>query len=162
MLQELAAVDTHPLAATAATGFAAAMSLTSLAYGDAAFGEGSTLPAPRLGAWPAGTVVAWIPCLATLLLLLIPDGHLDGTWRLRLSTLAAWGAIAFAAVQSLDDHVFNHAGTDNPLGFSIPFPFQDLLSLAGLVVLGVAFAGALVALPGRLRGRWAATVEGVR
>jgi hypothetical protein len=53
-------------------------------------------------------------------------------------------------IQLLDDHVFNHAGMDNPLGFNILFPIQDLLSGVALLVLGIALLGALVTLPGRI------------
>lgn len=91
--------------------------------------------------------------VAVLGLLLVPDGRLDGPLRGRIAWLAWRATLGFALVQLLDDHILNHAGVDNPLGFSIPSPYQDLLSLVGLVGLAVAGAAALATLPSRLIAR---------
>ncbi len=60
------------------------------------------------------------------------------------------GTTAGVIVQLLDDHVLNHAGTDNPLGIGIPSPYQDYLTGLALLVLAAAFVGALITAPARI------------
>ena len=100
------------------------------------------------GAYP-GLAVATV----VLLLLLIPDGRLTGRLRTSVTTVALAAATAFAIVQILDDHPMDHAGTPNPLGFTIPSPYQDVLTSAGVLVLVAALVVAIVTVPGRIRRR---------
>jgi len=104
----------------------------------------------RFVAWPGG---AWPPLAAgTLILgtLLLPDGRFEGRWRTRLAVVTAWATIAFAALQLLDDHIMDQAGTPNPLGVEIPYPVQDLLEIAVIAVLAVSLGASLISLPVRL------------
>jgi len=132
---------------------AGALAAGSLWYGSVALETGSSLPLGRWVAWLGGTVPPIAIGVAVLGLLLVPDGRLDGPIRRKLAWLAWRMTLGFVVVQLLDDHIFDHAGMDNPLGISIPFPYQDLLSLVGLVGLAVAGVGALVTLPSRLIAR---------
>jgi hypothetical protein len=128
------------------------VSVASQVLGDQAFQRGWALSAWI--AWPAGTVVFFVPGFITWLLILVPSGRVEGPWTRRSAAVLVTGTALGALVQLLDDHVFNHAGTDNPLGISIPWPFQDLLTLAALLLVGAALLGTLITLPIRVaRGR---------
>lgn len=119
--------------------------------GDLAFDRGWT--GARWLAWPGGATVFFVPAFISWLLLLVPSGRVDGRWTRRVAVMIIWGTATGGIVQLLDDHVFNHPGTENPLGISIPFPFQDLLTLVALVLLGVGFLGTLITFPQRLAAR---------
>src|SRR5439155_17409296 len=107
----------------------------------------------RFMAWPGGMMMPLAAGAIVLGVLLIPDRRFDGRWRLILARVTWWTAIAFAVLQLLDDHLLGQPGTVNPAGVEIPSPFQDLLELPLLAILGLGLLGALVTLPGRVLER---------
>lgn len=126
------------------------MALLSLALGSG--GDGGDLRGvSRFIAWPAGTAPFFIAGSAVWVLGLIPHGRIEGRWTRRSMVGGLSATVAGAVIQLLDDHVFNHPGIENPLGFSIPYPFQDLLTFAALVMMGAALLGVLVTMPGKIR-----------
>lgn len=93
-------------------------------------------------AWPSGMLPFLVPGFVAWLLLLVPPGPLENPWTRRIGTTLIVAVVLGSVLQLLDDHVMGHAGTDNPLGFSIPF--QDWLTAVPLTMLGVAFVGTLL------------------
>jgi hypothetical protein len=133
---------------TAVLAVLAALSIGSVVIGDRAFRGGWA--AAAWIAWPGGASPFLIIGLVVWLVLLIPAARLEDTWTRRCAGLCLAGVAGGVIVQLLDDHVFNHAGTDNPLGIDIPFPIQDLLTSVGLLAVGAALLGALLTLPARI------------
>jgi hypothetical protein len=127
----------------------AAVGLASAFLGDVAFRHGWSM-APWL-AWPGGATPFLLAGLVWSLLL-VPAARLEGSWTRRFGALCLVGTVAGVIVQLLDDHVLNHAGTDNPLEIAIPSPIQDYLTGLALLVLAVALVGALLTAPGRIAG----------
>ena len=128
----------------------AAVGLASVFLGDVAFRHGWSM-APWL-AWPGGATPFLLAGLVVWSLLLVPAARLEGSWTRRFGALCLVGTVAGVIVQLLDDHVLNHAGTDNPLGIAIPSPIQDYLTGLALLVLAVALVGALLTAPGWIAG----------
>ena len=127
----------------------AAVGLASVFLGDVAFRHGWSMA--QWLAWPGGATPFFVAGLVVWSLLLVPAARLEGSWTRRFGALCLAGTAAGVIVQLLDDHVLNHAGTDNPLGIAIPSPFQDYLTgRLALLVLAVAFVGALITAPGRI------------
>lgn len=93
-------------------------------------------------AWPSGVIPFFIPGLILWLLLLIPPGPLENRWTRRVAMTLVTSVALGAIVQLLDDHVLNHAGTDNPLGFSLPY--QDFATTVPLIMLAVALVGTVL------------------
>lgn len=122
------------------------LSLASTLVGDRAFDRGwGAAPWIRLPGAIAPFVVGG---LLIWLVLLAPDGRFTGTWTKRSASACLAATLSGIVIQLLDDHVNGHAGTDNPLGFNLPL--QDVFTLVALVVLGLAFLGAVLTLPGRI------------
>ena len=107
----------------------------------------------RFVAWPGGTWIPFAMGSVTLGLLLVPDCRLDGRWRWRAGRVAWWATLAFVILQVFDDHILDQPGTVNPSGIAVPSPFQDLLEIACLALLGIVFVGAVVTLPARVLRR---------
>lgn len=117
-----------------------------LFLGDYAF-ESGWGAAPWI-AWAGGTVPFLAPGVIIWALLMIPTGTLTGRWTIRFATVALASTIAGSVMQLLDDHVMNHAGTNNPLGFSLPL--QDYLELPVLALMVICLVGGFVTMPGRI------------
>lgn len=117
--------------------------------GDYAF-ESGWGSAPWIG-WPGGTAAFLVPGVIIWTLLMIPTGTLTGRWTIRFATVALASTIAGSVMQLLDDHVMNHPGTNNPLGFSLPL--QDYLELPVLALMAICLVGGFVTMPGRIL-RW--------
>ena len=133
---------------TALTLVVAAVVTIGLVFaGDLAFDRGWGI-APWI-AWPGGASVFLIPGAVIWALLMIPSGRMTGIWTRRFATITISATVMGAVMQLLDDHVMNHPGTNNPLGFSLPM--QDYLELLPLLLVVVSLIGALVTIPGRIR-----------
>ncbi len=118
----------------------------SLVAGNRAFDEGWS--AAAWVAWLSGTLPFLIPGLVLWLLLLIPSGRIEAPWTRKIASLVLIAVGLGTVLQLLDDHVMGHAGTDNPLGFSIPF--QDYLQIPVMALLALGALGTVVTLPGRV------------
>ena len=128
------------------------VSVCAVLAGDAAFRQRWSLA--KWIAWPGGTAVFFVPALFFWLLLLVPTRRIEGKWASRAAAVLLTGTALGIPVQLLDDHVMNHPGTQNPLGVSIPFPLQDLLTFVALVLVVLAgLLGILIALSAWLISR---------
>lgn len=154
---------THPMRGLLALAAGAALAFGCYRWGRVLLAPSEGLPEGerslfgRFLAWPGGTYIAFGLGTIVLGLLLVPDGRLDGRWRWLAARAVWWATIVFATLQMFDDHLLDQAGTSNPLGVEIPYPFQDLLEIPCLLLLGVVFLGGLVTLPARLLRRKAPT-----